>query len=48
MATLTIKGCRPAQPTAIILRRRPTLEPTGASPQDREAVGGGQPSLEAS
>ena len=33
MATLTIKGCRPAQPPVIFLRRRPTLEPTGAPTQ---------------
>ena len=47
MATSTIKGCRPAQPPVIFLRRRPTPEPTGAPAQDPGAAGGGHPSLEA-
>jgi hypothetical protein len=29
MPTLTIKGCGPAQPPLIFLRRRPAIEPTG-------------------
>jgi hypothetical protein len=47
MADLTIKACRPAQPPAILLRRQPTLKPTGAPAQDRGAAGGGHPSMEA-
>lgn len=35
MSTVTIKGCRPAQPPVIFLRRRLTLEPTGGAAQDR-------------
>ena len=41
MATLTIKGCIPAQPPLLFLRRRPTIEPTDAPAQDQGPAGGG-------
>jgi len=41
MATVIIKGCRPAQPPMILNWWRPTLELTGAPAQDPEPAGGG-------
>jgi hypothetical protein len=41
MATLTIKGFRPAQPPVIFLHRRPALELTVAPTQDRLLAGCG-------
>lgn len=40
MATVTIKGCRPAQPPVIFFRRRPTPKPTGTPAQDQGQPGG--------